>query len=198
MTVWLTSDTHFSHANIINLGAGRPFKDIQEHNEMIVKNWNDRVMPNDTVYHLGDVALGPWPEGLGYVKRLLGYKILIPGNHDRISSIEKEKRRERFLPDYEDAFQEIRSEVESIEIGGEEVLISHYPYTGESDGDRPDRYSWLRPDPSRGLPLIHGHTHASEKISFHEGLLQISVGVDAWDYAPVSEDQIKEIIDEPQ
>ena len=193
---WLVSDTHFSHANILNLGDGRPFKDIQEHNEMIVHNWNSVVQPDDTVYHLGDVALGPWPEGLGYVKRLLGHKVLIPGNHDRISSVEKEKRRERFLPDYEDAFDEIWDEVSRLEIAGREVLISHYPYTGESSSDRGDRYSWLRPDPSEGLPLLHGHTHAADVVSFHNGLLQISVGVDAWDFSPVPETKIKEIIDE--
>ncbi len=195
MTVWFTSDTHFSHANILNLGDGRPFKDIQEHNEIIVRNFNERIKPEDTLYHLGDVALGPWPEGLGYVKRLLGHKILVPGNHDRISSVEKEKRRERFLPDYEDAFQEIRSEVESIEVAGHDVFISHYPYTGESHDDRGDRFSWLRPDPSHGKILIHGHTHAAGKVTRHEGLLQISVGVDAWGFAPVSEDEIREIID---
>jgi len=196
MTTYLTSDTHFRHKNILNLGEGRPFDDLETHDEMIIKNWNEVVTPDDTVYHLGDVALGPWPEGLGCVKRLLGHKILIPGNHDRISSVESEKRRERFLPDYEDAFQEIWDEVATIQIAGHEALISHYPYAGESDPERPDRHMKLRPADNGGL-LIHGHTHAQEKVSFSaNGGLQISVGVDAWNFTPVSEDQIAELISE--
>ena len=194
MTKWFTSDTHFSHRNIINLGAGRPFKDIQEHNEMIIKNWNEKVQPDDIVFHLGDVALGPWPEGLDAVKRLLGYKILVPGNHDRISSVEKEKRRERFLPDYEDAFQEIWDEVSETTVGEHDVLISHYPYTGESHDDRGDRYTHLRPV-NTGQILVHGHTHARSVVTRHEGTLQVSVGVDAWDFGPVSEDQVLEVIE---
>ena len=38
--------------------------------------------------------------------------------------------------------------------------------------------------------LIHGHTHSKEKGSGN----QIHVGVDAWDYYPVSEDEIKSLI----
>ncbi len=102
----------------------------------------------------------------------------------------------RFLPDYEDAFDEIWGEVEELSLGDHDVLISHYPYTGESDGERGDRFSWLRPDPATNRTLIHGHTHSSGKVTRHEGLLQISVGVDAWDFAPVSEEQVLEIIEQ--
>lgn len=37
MTVWVTSDTHFSHKNIIEY-CNRPFKDIYHMNETLVKN----------------------------------------------------------------------------------------------------------------------------------------------------------------
>lgn len=36
---FFTSDTHFGHANIINL-CNRPFKDVNHMNDMLVENWN--------------------------------------------------------------------------------------------------------------------------------------------------------------
>ncbi|NBU74861.1 MAG: hypothetical protein EBS30_06540, partial [Planctomycetes bacterium] len=45
-----------------------------------IKNWNDRVGPNDKVYHLGDVVINR--KALGIMRRLNGDKVLIRGNHD--------------------------------------------------------------------------------------------------------------------
>lgn len=192
---FFTSDTHFNHANILNLGDGRPFDDVGHHNMYLVDRWNTVVSPEDEVFHLGDVALGPWPTGLLMMVLCLGRKILIPGNHDRISSVESEKRRERFLPDYEDAFDEIWTEVSDIELSdGTKVLLSHYPYEGDShDGDR---FTSIRPV-DEGQILLHGHNHCGpeERISWtSRGTMQIAVGVDANDWTPVSEDQVIEWI----
>ena len=54
---FFTSDTHFGHANIINL-CKRPFKDVNHMNDMLVENWNNVVTDDDTVFHLGDFAFG--------------------------------------------------------------------------------------------------------------------------------------------
>lgn len=54
--IYLTSDCHFNHLNIIKLG--RPFSSIEEMNETIVSNWNDTVGEEDTVYVLGDFFMG--------------------------------------------------------------------------------------------------------------------------------------------
>ena len=193
MTVWLTSDTHFGHANILHLGEGRPFDDIQKHNEMIVKNWNDRVSHDDVVFHLGDVALGPWPDGLDYVRRLAGYKVLVPGNHDRISSVEKQARRDRFYVDYAEVFDDIADEVTEFQFNsGEVVSLSHYPYVGDShDGDR---FTHIR-GVDEGVPRVHGHNHCQpdERESFTpNGTPQLAVGVDAWGFAPVPENEVLE------
>jgi calcineurin-like phosphoesterase family protein len=48
--------------------------------EELVKRWNDRVMPNDRVYHLGDVVINR--KALPTLARLNGDKVLIRGNHD--------------------------------------------------------------------------------------------------------------------
>lgn len=84
-TIWLISDTHFGHANIVTFsgrdgGLLRPFGTAAEMDETIVERWNAVVRPGDHVYHLGDVAMRK--EHLVTVKRLNGRKRLVRGNHD--------------------------------------------------------------------------------------------------------------------
>jgi calcineurin-like phosphoesterase family protein len=55
--VFFTSDTHFNHANIISY-CSRPFSSADEMNREIIARWNAVVGPEDTVYHLGDFAMG--------------------------------------------------------------------------------------------------------------------------------------------
>ena len=79
---FFTSDTHFGHANIINL-CNRPFKDVNHMNDMLVENWNSVVTDDDTVFHLGDFALGGSAVWSNVLSRLKGKIYLILGNHDR-------------------------------------------------------------------------------------------------------------------
>lgn len=187
MARFFISDTHFGHERILTLGSGRPFSSIQEHDETIIERWNSVVKPTDTVYHLGDVALGKISESLPLVGRLNGYKKLVPGNHDRIFSGEKQKQFDRFLPEYEKVFQEILSEQFALNLEGRWdgiwPMVCHFPYTGDSHG--PDRHADKRPV-DNGLPLIHGHVHTEWKISGR----MFNVGVDVNQYTPVHEDEI--------
>lgn len=79
--IYFIADTHFNHANIIKY-CNRPFDNINEMNEYIIKKWNSVVKNVDTVYHLGDVGFGSLQEVKGLVQRLNGTKILLRGNHD--------------------------------------------------------------------------------------------------------------------
>ena len=83
MRVFLTSDTHFSHNNIL-LFSNRPFKNTKEMNKALIRNWNRVVEPNDLVIHLGDVS---FDEGKlsSLIYKLNGSKVLVRGNHDRKS-----------------------------------------------------------------------------------------------------------------
>lgn len=76
--IWFIADTHFNHANIIKY-CNRPFKDVDEMNSIMLKNWNDRISENDTVYIIGDFAMSG---ARGILPHLKGRKILIEGSHD--------------------------------------------------------------------------------------------------------------------
>lgn len=82
MKRWVISDTHFHHSNIIQY-CGRRFKTADSMDERMIKNWNNIVSDDDTVYHLGDFGFAE--RGLDprdVKKKLKGHIILIEGNHD--------------------------------------------------------------------------------------------------------------------
>lgn len=80
---YLISDTHFDHVNIIDY-CHRPFNTIHQMNETIVRNWNNAVSRNDTVYFLGDWGWGRKARPSSYWKhRLNGHITSLRGSHDR-------------------------------------------------------------------------------------------------------------------
>lgn len=106
--VFLTSDTHFGHANIIRY-CDRPYANVDEMNDALIKNWNSVVSPQDKVYHLGDVTMNA--KSLNLLYTLNGTKILIKGNHD-IQALKY------YLPHFKD----IRG---THELSG--LILSHIP-----------------------------------------------------------------------
>lgn len=177
---FVTSDTHFSHARISEL-ADRPFSTVEEMDAELIRRWNDVVTPESIVLHLGDLALGPIAESLPRTSRLHGRRLLVPGNHDRVSPATQSKRAiERFQPMYEAAGWEILPEVIEGTRHGYRLIASHYPYAGDSQEQ--DRHTSHRPRWDDGIPLIHGHTHARDHGPNGH---QFHVGVDAHDFSPV-------------
>ena len=187
--IFFTSDTHFDHARILVLGAGRPFRDIDHMNETLVANAWEVMGEDDTLYHLGDAAMGDFDKSLGLLRRMPGKKkFLIPGNHDKVfPRLNTRARIDRFTPRYEEAGYEVLDIHHEINLQGERVLLSHVPYSPERLDGRADKLAFARPE-DQGLWLVHGHTHSDSKSSEHPR--EIHVGVDANDWRPVSEDEI--------
>jgi calcineurin-like phosphoesterase family protein len=90
--VFLVSDTHFGHAGVCRFMREdgvtklRPWDSPEEMDEEMVRRWNERVRPNDKVYHLGDVVINR--RALPTLARLNGDKVLIRGNHDIFPDVE--------------------------------------------------------------------------------------------------------------
>ena len=189
MTRFFTSDLHFGHANIIRY-SGRPFRDVDDMNAALVDRWNAVVGVDDTVWVLGDVALGKIADTLPLVGLLHGRKVLIAGNHDRCWAGHSAKHRpERWVVRYLDAgFSAVSQGTVETMVGGRRVLVSHFPYTGDSHDS--DRYASHRPTDD-GSVLLHGHVHEKWRTNGR----QINVGVDVWDYAPVPETTLVSLIE---
>ncbi|CAB4127416.1 COG4186 Predicted phosphoesterase or phosphohydrolase [uncultured Caudovirales phage] len=112
---WVVSDTHFGHSGVCKFthqDTGikiRPWVDVEEMNEDMVRMWNEVVNPCDRVYHLGDVVMNK--QYLPIMDRLNGKKVLIKGNHDIFDAKE-------YLKYFED--------VRAYTIY-EKVIMSHIP-----------------------------------------------------------------------
>lgn len=83
------SDTHFFHGNILKFTGDdgkkiRPWDNLDDMHEYMIKQWNSVVKDNDNVYHLGDVTFKYDKEFNSLMSRLKGRKRLILGNHDKI------------------------------------------------------------------------------------------------------------------
>jgi len=189
---WFTSDLHFFHNNVIAY-CNRPYTSVEQMNEMLVKNWNDLVQPQDTVYCLGDFSLALRPVEL-YTPRLNGYKILIAGNHDWVHPAHKKSKGDRgpqIIQKYKDCgWNEIHTTLE-LDIDGKKVILCHLPYKGDSTDERYPKYRLE----DEGKPVICGHVHQHWKTKITpKGTLMINVGVDVWDMKPVTLETIKSLL----
>lgn len=186
-----TSDQHIGHKFVSEI---RGFSSVQEHDEVLAEHWDATVRPNDIVYVLGDIAINPRRDNpFEWFQARPGIKHLVMGNHDPVhplfgSKALKEQQRPEWLETFATMNQFLR-----VSVNGIKFMVSHFPYRGEGSRELPERYSEFRL-PDRGLPLLHGHTHshrvvtrAPEDVKWNR---QIHVGVDAWNFTPVSDAEI--------
>lgn len=198
MNVWMTSDLHIGHRNIIDY-TNRPFRDqggnpdVAMQTEIIVDNWNEVVAPSDLVYIVGDVVMGEREKNLSHLARLNGEKVLILGNHDYAHPAlwaTKPAKLERWTKAYALYFHHMTTEKFLLLPNGRKALLCHFPFVGDSHDQ--DRYAELRPVDDGETWLIHGHTHQPERIS---GPRQIHVGVDAWNFYPASLEEVMALME---
>lgn len=81
MRILIISDTHFGHKALKKRIGSRP----SNFEEMIIRNWNRMVAPEDMIIHLGDLFIGNQSIWLETAAKLNGNKILVKGNHDERS-----------------------------------------------------------------------------------------------------------------
>ncbi len=138
--------------------------------EAIIERWNAKVKPQDQIWHLGDFAFHSAGRIHGILKRLNGHKHFIWGNHDQ--AFEEDKT----LLNY---FESV-NDYKEVKWNKQKIVLIHYPLLTWNKGHR-------------GAWHLHGHCHGSIN-HMNTVTTRIDVGVDNFDYAPVSFDEIAEIM----
>lgn len=171
--IWVVSDTHFGHTNIISY-AGRPFQHAEEMDGYMIQTWNERVKPQDHVYHLGDVTMARSSDEVRWFERVIkslhGHKRLILGNHDHFPT----------KTYHAVGFEKIRGTGAWL---GDGLLLSHFPVHPSSIG-------------VRSKANVHGHIHEKPSpppvIRDTDGALvpYINVCVEQTAYGPIHVDEV--------
>jgi len=216
---WFTSDQHYSHKNVIKF-CKRPFMQFldersrkivdecwarevtsiaamalelklpepvvesmkhtaidlmkEKMNETMIDRYNAVVDPNDVVYFLGDVAFEKDRTKLeNILRRLNGEKHIIWGNHDNI--LKSIKWRDYFKTASD--LRMITVPAESNNGRAQDIVLCHYAMRV---WDKSHYGTWM----------LHGHSHHTLPDDPHS--LSLDVGVDGWNFTPVSMEQLNE------
>lgn len=163
--IFFTADTHFGHGSILR-HCERPFANTYEHDRALIRNWNSVVPVDGTVYHLGDCV---WDKrfGVDILSELHGTICFVKGNHDKAMKGEVLELVTNLGQYYELTVQDPDNK--------QLIVLCHYPLE-----------SWNKKH--WGSWCLHGHSHGKTPIMKN----RIDVGVDVWNYKPVSYNQIKE------
>lgn len=167
--IWVTSDTHFNHKNVIKY-CNRPYKDVDEMNQSLIKNWNSCATPQDDIYHLGDFCFGD-PSSIIY--QLNGNIFLVPGNHDhRLLKWLKKNTTNKIK--VLDSIYEFRYPLLQLP-----VVMCHYPLE-----------TWNR----KHYGSIHLHGHAHGQLNSSTVPNRLDVGVDPHNYTLISLASIRDYL----
>lgn len=82
MATYFIADLHFGHKNVLAYD-NREFPSIEEHDKVLVDNWNSAVGIGDDVWILGDISWYPPMKTISLIEQLNGAKHLCVGNHDK-------------------------------------------------------------------------------------------------------------------
>jgi calcineurin-like phosphoesterase family protein len=174
--VWFTSDYHIFHVNILRLGDGRPFADVGEMHAAIADRHNAVVKPGDRVFNLGDFALKcTWEQAYVFRQRLVGQQHFLFGNHDNVAW--------EMIRNVPDCF--VRSWGDPDSPGAHVLRLKGY--------DVPKItlcHFAMRTFPSshKGGWQLYGHSHS--QLPEEPTWLAFDIGVDCWDYRPVSIEEV--------
>ena len=179
--VFFISDLHFGHKYVIAFDR-RPFRDVQEMEEEMIRRWNAKVSPEDHVFVVGDMFGSVTSAHAGEIVHTLHGKIhLIRGNHDPKGEL------------FESLFEEVvPSKAIQVRVRGEKqkVIMRHrlLPFFKGND---------------EGVVQLYGHTHGSSVSRIEDKYIlfmnwlgvpmhSINVGACRMDYEPRTLEEILE------
>lgn len=161
MPTYFLADPHFGHNNIRKF-CGRPHATVEDMDNAIIHNINAIVKEADVLWCLGDWSFHT-PQK--YRGRLACQTIhLIRGNHDCPDEAELKR-----------SFNTVQ-ELTRISVDGQKIVLCHYPM-----------FHW---DAShKGAWHLYGHVHG--RLQSKPFTLACDVGVDVWNFMPVSMHQLR-------
>lgn len=154
----------------------RGYSSIEEHDEDLIRIWNETVLLEDTVYHLGDVMLGENSHGLDCLSRLNGTIKIVQGNHDtavRLALYES-------LPNVE-----VVGWATMIRYKKYNIYLSHYPTKCSNYDDGVSLH--------RKVLSFCGHSHTTDRFADWDDLGAYHVELDAHGRPVELDTAIKEI-----
>lgn len=140
--------------------CNRPFLSADEMDHELVSRWNALVGPRDEVWHLGDFVFRSAAPVGDYLARLRGRKHLIWGNHDNASA-------------RSNAGWASSQAMAELKFGNHRIVLLHYAMR-----------TWR--GSHHGAFHLFGHSHGKMPGDRQS----LDVGVDCWDFRPVSLDEI--------
>lgn len=170
--IFFTSDHHFGHKNI-NKFSNRPFNSVEEMDEELIKRWNEKVNPEDEVYHLGDVGLISSNKLKIILERLNGKIYLIKGNHEN-AALDCSSRFE-WIKDY----YELSVKDKEAYKGEQSIVLFHYAI---KEWNASHYGTWH----------LYGHYHGG--LADDPTSRSIDIGVDCHNFYPLSYEEVKDII----
>ncbi len=162
--IYVTADTHFGHKKILEYN-NRPFISIEDMDRCIINNINEKVKPNDILWHLGDFSFGKQE----HYRKLIKCRTvnLLRGNHDFQAS---QKR-----------LRELFNSVNDIYVLKDDLgtfVMCHYSF-----------FVW--PHKHHGAFNLYGHSHG--KLD-NPDPMSMDIGVDTNGYKPYALSEVKEIL----
>jgi len=167
--LFFIGDTHFLHDKIVKY-CDRP----EDHEELMIRNWNLIVSDNDTIIHVGDIAAaidGREQHLIDIFKKLNGKKLLAKGNHDHKSD-------EWYIENL--GFEEV-----SPYYILDDILVCHYPirtneYSKPKEVANIEKLKKVISD-NNIKHIVHGHVHnRTTDLENH-----YNVSVEAINYTPI-------------
>jgi calcineurin-like phosphoesterase family protein len=167
--IWFTSDTHYSHSNLVRgttnwrnehgevpVEQVRNFETLEQMNDLMVENINAHVKAKDWLIHLGDWSFGGYDRVKEFRDQINCQNIvLILGNHDHHIQRDKPNGPLRKLFTHVAHYEEL-----AISRGSDQdknkIVLCHYPII-----------SWN--NMHHGSYMLHGHQHLKGDKRFGHG-----------------------------
>lgn len=157
---WFTSDLHLGHQRLCDINF-RKFSNSEECDKVMLDNFNSVIKPGDRIFILGDLTINaPYDYVAQWLHNLKGQKIIIQGNHDRRSILDKLKE-DKIICNWH-SFKGCKCDDYSF-------FLCHFPLADWHCGNDTRIH-------------LHGHSHGMLKEKLWN---RIDVGVDCWNYKPV-------------